>query len=252
LSDANLSGATLATILPIPDPSSGTNFTQATMTGADLAGDALDFSLLGDANLSDANLSGTSLGLCVVFSSATGIQSVDCLDAAMSGTNMAGAQLNGANLGHVDLSGVDLTGADLTSVSGPGCFTFDFMAGDPTTQETQCLGPILNNANLTDANLSSADLSSAGLTGATLTGATLTGANFSGTLLVPSDQTVSATSSAGAVVTWPTPPPLPGATPGTCTPSSGSTFPVGTTTVTCQVLDGQSNVATGTFTVTVN
>jgi uncharacterized protein YjbI with pentapeptide repeats len=221
------------------------------MTGAQLGAAALDFSNLTNADLTDANLSGASLGLCVVFSGATGIQSVDCFDAAMS-THMVGAQLNGANLGHVDLSGVDLMGADLASVSGPGCFTFDFMAGDPTTQETQCLGPILNNANLTDANLSSADLSSAGLTGATLTGATLTGANFSGTLLVPSDQTVSATGSAGAVVTWPTPPPLPGATPGTCTPSSGSTFPVGTTTVTCQVLDGQSNVATGTFTVTVN
>jgi uncharacterized protein YjbI with pentapeptide repeats len=53
------------------------------------------------------------------------------------------------------------------------------------------------------------------------------------------------------VVTWPTPQSLPGATPGTCTPSSGSTYPVGTTTVTCQVLDDQGDVASGTFTVTV-
>jgi hypothetical protein len=54
------------------------------------------------------------------------------------------------------------------------------------------------------------------------------------------------------VVTWSTPLSLPGATPGTCTRSSGSTFSFGATTVTCQVLDDQGDVATGTFTVTVN
>jgi uncharacterized protein YjbI with pentapeptide repeats len=85
-----------------------------------------------------------------------------------------------------------------------------------------------------------------------LTGATLTGANLTDTVLVPSDQTVLATtSSAGALVTWPTPQPLSGANPGTCMPPSGYTFPVGTTTVTCPILDDQGNVATGTFTVEV-
>ena len=69
---------------------------------------------------------------------------------------------------------------------------------------------------------------------------------------MPSDQTVVATSNAGAVVTWPTPPSLPGATPGACTPPSGSTFPLFSTTVTCQVLDSNGGVAAGTFQVTVN
>jgi Bacterial Ig domain/HYR domain len=53
------------------------------------------------------------------------------------------------------------------------------------------------------------------------------------------------------VVTWSTPPSLPGATPGACTPPTGSTFPLGTSTVTCQVLDAANEVAMGTFQVTV-
>jgi len=43
----------------------------------------------------------------------------------------------------------------------------------------------------------------------------------------------------------------PGATV-TCDPASGSTFPVGTTTVTCTAVDASGNDATCTFTVTVN
>jgi hypothetical protein len=89
-----------------------------------------------------------------------------------------------------------------------------------------------------------------------LTGVNLTGVDLSGTTLVPSYQNVRATSTAGAVVTWPTPPSLPGATPGSCTPSSGSTIPVDTTAnatpVTCEVVDGQGDITTGTFLVTVN
>jgi hypothetical protein len=40
--------------------------------------------------------------------------------------------------------------------------------------------------------------------------------------------------------------------PGACTPASGSTFPLFTSTVTCQVLDYDGDVATGTFEVTVS
>jgi HYR domain len=36
-----------------------------------------------------------------------------------------------------------------------------------------------------------------------------------------------------------------------CTPPSGSTFPVGTTTVTCTATDAHGNTATGSFTITV-
>ena len=80
---------------------------------------------------------------------------------------------------------------------------------------------------------------------------TLTGANFTGTILVPSNQSVTATSQAGAVVTWSTPPTIPGVGSGSCTPASGSTFPLFSSTVTCQVLDANGDVATGTFQVNV-
>jgi hypothetical protein len=42
-----------------------------------------------------------------------------------------------------------------------------------------------------------------------------------------------------------------GDVPVTCTPPSGSTFPVGTTTLHCSATDPHGNTATGTFTITV-
>ena len=76
-------------------------------------------------------------------------------------------------------------------------------------------------------------------------------ANFTDTILVPSDQDVTATSQTGAMATWTTPAALPGATPGSCTPASGSTFPIFSSTVTCQVFDATGDEATGTFEVNV-
>jgi uncharacterized repeat protein (TIGR01451 family) len=72
-------------------------------------------------------------------------------------------------------------------------------------------------------------------------------------LTVPADVTVPATDGTGAVVdftvtatddTDPSPQVV-------CTPSSGATYPLGTTTVTCTATDDAGNVATDTFTVTV-
>jgi Ca2+-binding RTX toxin-like protein len=37
----------------------------------------------------------------------------------------------------------------------------------------------------------------------------------------------------------------------TCTPASGSTFPIGTTTVNCEATDAAGNRATASFTITV-
>ena len=68
------------------------------------------------------------------------------------------------------------------------------------------------------------------------------------------NETKDATSATGAVVTF-TAPAYTDAVAGngvaTCTPASGSTFPVATTTVTCTANDGRGNTATSTFTVTV-
>jgi Pentapeptide repeats (8 copies) len=123
------------------------------------------------------------------------------------------------------LTGSQLDGANLSSI----------------TQLGSTIGGQLGQANFTDANL----------TGANLSGAVLTGANFTGSILVPSNQTLTATTQAGAVAVWPTPASLPGATPGTCTSPSGSAFPIFSTAVTCQVLDADGDVATGTFWVGV-
>ena len=109
----------------------------------------------------------------------------------------------------------------------------------------------LTGANLTDANLANVILSPYDtIIPNGLVGATLTGANLTGTILVPPNQSVAAASAAGSAVTWSTPAGVPGAT-GTCTPGSGSQFPLFTTTVTCQVLDTAGDVATGTFQVDV-
>lgn len=64
------------------------------------------------------------------------------------------------------------------------------------------------------------------------------------TLTCPPNQNVPATSPSGAVVNYP--PPTTSGTCGTvtCTPASGSTFPVGTTTVTCTEQAGTSSTTT--------
>jgi hypothetical protein len=73
------------------------------------------------------------------------------------------------------------------------------------------------------------------------------------TLTLPSTITVDATSAAGAVVTYTASASdsVSGAVAASCAPASGSTFPMGTTTVGCSARDGQGNTATGSFAVTV-
>jgi uncharacterized protein YjbI with pentapeptide repeats len=254
---ANLSGANL----------SGVNLSYANLAGADLAF-GLNAANLAGANLSNANL--TSAALLNVNLSNANLTSADLMNSTLitcvnvSGfgevcpsPTFTGATLTDANLsgetfaqstsqggGAVNLSGVVLSGANFTGATLGVCFS--------GVMPPACDASNLTGANLTGANLTNTDMTAANLTGATLTGATLTGATLTRTILVPSGQTVAATSSAGAVATWTIPPSLPGATPGSCTPpASGSTFPLGTTTVTCQVLDDQSHVALGSFTVTV-
>ena len=72
-------------------------------------------------------------------------------------------------------------------------------------------------------------------------------------LTLPSNITAEATSASGAVVTYTATAidDFDGPVPVTCTPASGSTFPLGTTTVQCSAHDAAGNVAHGSFTVTV-
>jgi hypothetical protein len=84
--------------------------------------------------------------------------------------------------------------------------------------------------------------------------AALTGAAAAApTLTLPSPITAEATGPDGAAVgfTATATNPAGKALPVTCAPASGSTFPLGTTTVTCSVVDDDASSASGTFTVTV-
>ena len=73
------------------------------------------------------------------------------------------------------------------------------------------------------------------------------------TVTVPANITVDATSPGGATVSYCAS--FSDATSGVatsgCTPPSGSTFPIGTTTVTCTAIDKAGNTTSKTFTVTV-
>ena len=72
-------------------------------------------------------------------------------------------------------------------------------------------------------------------------------------LTLPTNRTVQATSTKGAAVTYAASATdvVDGAVNPACSPASGSTFPVGATTVTCTARDTRGNQTSGSFTVTV-
>ena len=73
-------------------------------------------------------------------------------------------------------------------------------------------------------------------------------------LNLPANITKLATGNSGATVTYTASATdlVDGSRPVSCTPASGSTFQVGTTTVNCSATDLHTNTANGSFTVTVN
>ena len=74
------------------------------------------------------------------------------------------------------------------------------------------------------------------------------------TLMAPASIVLEATSSSGAVASWTDPvatDAVDGSIPATCASASGSTFPLGTTTVTCTATDAAGNSSSASFTVTV-
>ncbi len=72
-------------------------------------------------------------------------------------------------------------------------------------------------------------------------------------LTLPASQTIEATSPAGAAATFAASAidNVDGTVPVTLSPASGSTFPLGTTTVNASATDAAGNAATGSFTITV-
>ncbi len=275
LKKANLSGATLAQCTLIPPPNfsvvcDASNLTGAQMTGSSLSGaktsscvtfpatptltavrcDGAIFTgadlrraILSNTDLSSANLSRSSL----TGASFAGANLVSCFQIAAGGyqecpgADLSNAVIHRASLAGFDLSTVNLSGSDLTG-SNLAAATFGLIEPPGIgTFPTPLVGANLTNVNLSGTRIGMADLSQANLDRANLTA----------TSLVPSNQVVSHTSSKGAVVTWPTPPSQPGATPGPCNRQSGSTFRIGSTAVKCLVADSLGHQAKGTFTVTV-
>ena len=73
-------------------------------------------------------------------------------------------------------------------------------------------------------------------------------------VIPPPNQVAEATGPSGAIVNYPPPTATDnvGVTVGpSCSPLSGSTFPIGVTTVNCTAEDAAGNVGTASFTVTV-
>ena len=175
---------------------------------------------------------------CTVVSNPTPTHFTNCPNMAigsLAGLNLSYANFAGSSFAGCDSSSCgasDLTGANLTRANLSGAQVFDSVVvvhppfpPSIVAAGANFTGAILSGANLTNVNFGVANLTNANLTGANLAGAsfeasnsefgitvdaTLTGANFTGTIVVPSNQSVGATSQAGAVVTWPTPPSLPG------------------------------------------
>ena len=243
------------TIVSNPSP---TNFTDC--PGADFGG-----AQLSGVDLAYANLQGASFLTCYVANLvATCLQVSGLEDADLMNANLSGATF--FNLGEftlgpvgmsthsappIDLSGANLHGADLARADIDALVDFSGanLSGANFTGDT--VADTFTNANLSGANLTGASMDYTPIAGGPTLSASLTGANFTNTSLVPSSQVVTATSQDGAMAKWSTPPAIPGATPGSCTPASGSTFSLFSTTVTCHVVDHTDDVATGTFQVNV-
>jgi uncharacterized protein YjbI with pentapeptide repeats len=205
------------TIVSNPTPTTFTNCPNANLSDASLTG----------LNLAYANFAGSTFASC---------SDPDTPSASCSATDLAETNLTQANL------------SDVTLV------TFSGVLQEGILKDIATAGTDFGAANLSGADLANDTFVENFIFGeaaVTMTDATLTGANFTGTSLVPPNQTLTATSQSGAVATWSTPAAIPGATPGSCTPASGSTFPLFSSTVTCQVTDDNGGVATGTFQVNV-
>jgi Putative Ig domain/Pentapeptide repeats (8 copies) len=228
--------ATSCTIVITPTPTDFTDcpgyvFGEEFQTGtndmdyADLAGATMTRSNSSNETYDDANLSG-----------------LDWFGTFVEGSTFTDADMAGIDFDDGVLSGATFAGANLTDAN----LTLANLGGDPGFPAAN-----LDGANLDGANLDGAQIAVTDPVETNFTGATFNNATFTDTVLVPSDQTVAATSPDGATVSWSTPPSAPGASPGTCSQASGTVFPVGTTTVTCDVDDGSGGIGTGTFTVNV-
>jgi hypothetical protein len=187
---------------------------------------------------------------------ALGSTTVNC-----SATDDAGNIANGTfNVTVVDTTAPSLSGTpadiSLEATNGTGevvNFTdptaFDLVDGSvnvvclPASGSTFALGPTTVTCSATD------DAFNTGQSQFTVTVSDTTAP----TLVLPADQNVEATSASGAAVSYTATASdlVDGAVSVDCLPASGSTFPLGETTVNCSATDAASNQATGSFKIVV-
>ena len=182
----------------------------------------------------------------------------DCCDGAWSARyQLAGASAwTALQTSPPQVSVTGLSGPTLEYGSpDPGCLAEDQFDGTKTP--APALSPISGpraSSGLGSRTVTCTYTDSRGLTGsasATYTIVDTTAPVLSG---IPPDLTIGATSRSGAPVSWSAPTAkdaVDGARPVSCVPASGSTFPLGTTTVTCSATDESGNTSTARFTVTV-
>jgi large repetitive protein len=162
---------------------------------------------------------------------------------------------NGCNAGDPNAKNGDKTPAVVTINAGgatanPGSLTFT----DCVTKNVQFSAAQAGTYQVT-ISVSDAGGGTYTTSGATFTLHVTAPADTNGPVLsLPSDQTVEATSRSGAVLSYSATAFDAGdnkATAVTCNPTSGSTFPIGTTTVNCSSSDSKGNRSASSFKVTV-
>ncbi|MDX2678039.1 HYR domain-containing protein [Streptomyces sp. NY05-11A] len=148
---------------------------------------------------------------------------------------------------NVDDRTVEATGPDGAVITYPATAT-DLVDGDvavvcePSSGSTFPIGSTTVTCTATDA---------AGNTGTDTAEFTVT--DSTGPLVTVEDRTAEATGPGGAVVEYPASAQdtVDGNVPVTCKPPSGSTFPIGATTVTCTATDSRENTGTDTAVIRV-
>jgi len=131
--------------------------------------------------------------------------------------------------------------------------TVHYSCADPDSGVASCTADQLFNASGTTASTSGTATDHAANSASASFGPIMID-KILPSLTVPANKTVNATSPAGATVSWSliTSDSLSGVQSSGCLPASGSVFPIGSTTVSCEVTDKAGNKTTGTFTVQVN
>src|SRR5574337_1789204 len=237
------------------------NLQNAVLTNADFSGASLDYADFTNSNITHLKLSGADIS----YSDFTDAYIHD--NTFDSGTQFAGASFIRSDLSLSDVSGLDLSGVNFNGANFTGSNLSGSILADSTfICSSTPSGPVCTN-------FTNADLSNADLTGALVVNANFSGANLSGATLdchgnsicassdhippvvtPPANQEIGRASSLGSIVFYPTAT----ATDNvgivgqvTCTPASGTLFPVGTTTVDCSASDAAGNVGHASFVVTV-